>query len=517
MAGVFIFKASAYLHLSTLILHRMVRLLLILSLACTIVSCSVTNKNYHPDKKYAREALVEDYNLLQQILEKKHPSLYWYTPKDSMNFYFDSLRNVIADSMTEQRFAWEVLAPLTQKVRCGHTSLSMSKNWSKFLRGKTIPSFPLYLKVWKDSMMVYGNLNRTDSLFKYGTLITSINGLPNKIIIQKIFQYLPLDGYADNVNYIRLSGNFPYFHRNVFGLYKNYRVGYIDSTGLEKTTLVPMWNPQPDTSKIKKEKREKIPRKTFRKNRLENERSLAIDSNNIATMNLTTFSNGEGRHLRKFFRQSFKTLREREVKNLVIDLRSNGGGEINLSVMLTKYLRNTPFKVADSAYAIARSFAPFTGSIKHGFFSNIALPFISRKKADGLYHFGYWERHWYKPKKKNFYNGNAYLLINGPTFSAATLFCNAVKGQSNITIVGEEAGGGWHGNNGIMIPDITLPVTGLRVRLPFFKLVQFNHVPKNGLGLVPDVAVPPTIENLRQRVDKKMLVVKELIRSREGK
>ncbi|MEJ7672776.1 MAG: hypothetical protein WKF59_08690 [Chitinophagaceae bacterium] len=53
-------------------------------------------------------------------------------------------------------------------------------------------------------------------------------------MIKKMFGYMVQDGYEDNVNYIRLSTSFPYFHRNVFGIYKNYSVQYIDSFGNEK-------------------------------------------------------------------------------------------------------------------------------------------------------------------------------------------------------------------------------------------------------------------------------------------
>ena len=105
-----------------------------------------------------------------------------------------------------------------------------------------------------------------------------------------------------------------------------------------------------------------------------------------------------------------------------------------------------------------------------------------------------------------------YVLTNGPTFSASTLFCNAVKGQSNIKLAGEETGGGWYGNNGIMIPDIILPNTKLRVRLPFFKLVQYNHVPKDGRGVAPDIYIPPTVEGVRKGLDRKMLIVKQMIK-----
>jgi C-terminal processing protease CtpA/Prc len=106
------------------------------------------------------------------------------------------------------------------------------------------------------------------------------------------------------------------------------------------------------------------------------------------------------------------------------------------------------------------------------------------------------------------------VLINGQTFSASTLFCNAVKGQSKITLVGEEAGGGWHGNSGILIPDITLPYTHLRVRLPLFKIVQYNHVPKNGSGVMPDIYIGTSYEALVKGFDKKMQVVMEMIKKK---
>jgi hypothetical protein len=479
-------------------------------------SCAVSKKKYNPDKKFSRQQLQQDYTLLKNILEKKHPSLYWYTPKDSMAFYFDSLQHVIADSMTELQFGWQVLAPLTQKIRCGHTSFSMSRNWYKFTRDKRIPSFPLLLKVWGDTMLVTANLNRKDSVIKTGTVLTSINGTGSHQLLQQMFRYLPLDGYSDNVNYIRISSSFPYFHRNIFGIYKNYRVGYIDSTGIEKTALLPMWVPPPaDTGKKNKTiPLVKPPRKQLRKERKESYRTLAIDSTlSTATMTLNTFSTGGGRHLRSFIKQSFRKIRQQRINNFILDLRSNGGGEISMYTLLAKYIRHKPFKVADTAFAAGKSLSPYTKYVKQGLLTNLGLLFLTKKQQDGYYHFGFYERKTYRPKKKNHFNGKVYVLVNGPTFSASTLLCNAIKGQSNVTVAGEEAGGGWHGNNGIMIPDIVLPNTKIRVRLPLFRLVQYNHVPKDGRGLQPDIYIPPVAEAVKKGIDRKMEIIKGLIKS----
>lgn len=482
----------------------------------TLFSCASSYKTYRADKKFASQPLQQDFILLRNILEQNHPSLYWYTPKEKMDFYFDSLYNTIADSMTEQQYGWQIIAPLTQKIHCGHTTFSMSKNWNRFMINKRIPSFPLLVKTWGDTMVVTANLNKDDSIIKRGTVITFINNVPVKTLQQQMFQYLPADGYANNVNYIRLSSNFPYFHRSIFGIYKNYRVGYLDSSGNEKKILLPMWVRPADTSKqVKKiaHKEDKKPRWVYKKERRESYRSLEIDTAiNTAVFTLNTFSAGGGRHLKSFIQNSFRQLKRDSIGNLIIDLRNNGGGDIDLYALLTKYIRHTPFKVADSVYAVTKSVSPYSKYIKQSFFTNIGLFFLTKKRADGNYHFGFYERHLYRPKKNNHFNGKVFVLINGPTFSASTLFCHAVKGQQNVTLVGEETGGGWHGNSGVMIPNITLPNTKLKVRLPLFKLVQYNHVPKDGRGVVPDMYIPPTVEGVVKGLDRKMMTVKEMIK-----
>ncbi|MEI7735208.1 MAG: S41 family peptidase [Ferruginibacter sp.] len=481
--------------------------------ALFLYSCATSNKNYNPAKKYSKQVLQQDYTLLKNILQKKHPSVYWYTAKDSMDFYFDHYYNAIEDSMTEQQFGWKIIAPLTDKLRCGHTSFGMSKAYNKWVNNKQIPSFPLFMKVWKDTMIVTGNLNRKDSILKRGTLITGINGLSNTQLMQTLFGYMTEDGIANNVNFLRLSNNFPYYHRNIFGISREYTVNYADAAGNAKTIRVPVFDPPKDSSKrnritplVKRTKEE------IKKQQLQNIRSLAIDTaNNTAIITLNTFSTG---HLRKFFRQTFRYIKKAEIKNVVLDIRSNGGGKINSSTLLTKYVTRIPFKVADSAFCVSRTLHPYTRYVKGKFINNMAFLFLTHKKSDGNYHFGIWERRTYHPKQYNHFDGNLYVLINGQTFSASTLFSHAVKGQTGITIVGEEAGGGNYGNNGIMIPDITLPHTHLRVRLPLFRLVQNNHGVKDGHGVQPDIYIGTSYDALIKGYDKKMQVVMEMIRGK---
>ena len=460
--------------------------------------------------------LQKDFSFFKQALESNHPSLYWYTPKDSMDRYFKEYYNSIKDSMTEQQFIWRIMAPMVALVRCGHTSLGYSKGYVKWASGRKFSSFPFYVKMWRDSMAITGSLYKKDSLLKTGTLITSINGLNNRQLIGNMFNYLPMDGYAANVNYQRLSGNFPRYLGNIYGLSKTYKVGYMDSAGQPQMANIPLFEIKRDTAKLDrlqpKPKRIKPTPLPASERRLRY-RSFAIDSTGqFATLTLNSFTKGR---LRGFFRNNFCNMRTAQIPNLVLDLRINGGGRVNLSTLLTKYISRTPFKVADSLYSKTKFTGKYTRHLQAGFFNNVAMFFMTKRKPDGNFHMGYLERKMYKPKKKNHYNGDVYVLINGATFSASSVFCNAVKGQAGITLVGEETGGGWYGNNGILIPDLTLPHTKMRVRLPLFRLVQYKHVAQKGTGVPPDVYVGTNYEAILLKKDLKMEVVRELINNKK--
>ncbi len=469
-------------------------------------SCSI--KNYSPTKKLSKENLQNDFSLLIKILEEKHPSLYWYTSKDSMDLYFNRYFNEIKDSMTDQDFAWKIISPLLNKIKCGHTSVSMTKKYYKWEKQQKFKSFPYHLKIWADSMAVSRQQSLRDTFFKRGTIIKSINGLNVDMLKNRVFDCFPQDGNSTNVSYVRLSSNFPYYFRNVFGNFNNYEVNYIDSSGKNSVVVISEYNPASDTlKKVSAIKIKQVPVSKFQK--LEESRSFEIDSTGaFAIMRLNTFSKGR---LRAFFRESFKQLRQNHIPNLILDIRINGGGRVSTSTLLTKYLSNTSFKVADSVYSKTNTLSPYTKYFKNKFINNLQFLFIVRKHKDSLFHLNRYESKYYNIKKRNHFNGKTYVLINGPTFSASCLFANAIKGQKGITLVGEETGGGVYGNNGMMIPDLKLPYSKLRVRIPLFRIVQFHHVKEKGSGIMPDIYVPTNYEALVKGYDKKMTLVKQLI------
>src|SRR5258705_13946944 len=90
------------------------------------MSCSAGKSVVGPSKKYPLAKIQKDYSIFQHILEEYHPSLYWYTPKDSMDYFFSRGYSQLKDSMTEVAFR-RVLSFVVTGINCGHTSIRPSK------------------------------------------------------------------------------------------------------------------------------------------------------------------------------------------------------------------------------------------------------------------------------------------------------------------------------------------------------------------------------------------------------
>ncbi|MDQ6814361.1 MAG: S41 family peptidase [Bacteroidota bacterium] len=473
------------------------------------VSCNIARKaSYDPNQKYSSKQLTEDFIILQKVLKSNHPGLYWYATKDSVDGYFSEMLSSLKDSLTEHQFRNKV-SWVIDKIHCGHTTVRSSQRYSRYYSTHKTPLFPLSLKVWRDTAVVVANARRNDSTIKRGTLITSINNFSTTQILDSICMLIGTDGYSSNFKYQLISFNFPGYYRNAFGSDSVFLLKYLDSLGKQKEIKLRSFEAKADTNR----QRERLPLEGIKKQRriqqLLNSRSLQLDSSlHTAFLSVNTFSEGK---LNRFFRKSFKQIKQKHMQNVVLDLRLNSGGSVLSSTKLTQYLIKQPFRVADTVAAYTRDF-PYKKYIKPWFIYWLSMHISGRKYDDGRIHFRYFENHRFKPKKRNHFDGKLYVLTGGYTFSAAALVAGKLKGQNNVTIVGEETGGGAYGNSAMFLPTIVLPETGLRVTLPLYRMVLNAQLPKDGHGVLPDVEVNAAVAPIKMGIDAKMEKVKKLIK-----
>jgi hypothetical protein len=460
-------------------------------------------------KKFSPEELRSDLFLLKNILEANHPSLYWYTSRETLDSIFSATISGINDSMNELEFKNSV-STFVSKIRCGHTVVRSSRRYSKNITRYRFPLFPLSIKLWEDSMVVLGSLSGKDALLSRGTRLLSINGHDARFFVDTFSRHISVDGYGRQFSNQLVSNNFGAYYKNILGLDSVYRIAFINSAGQRADTLIKNIFPaskKPPAETVSTDSMPRWSRRERKKLQLAEKRRLEFDSvSKIAYMLLGSFS---GSGTASFIRSSFRKIRKSGMSNLVIDLRSNGGGKVSNSTLLTRYLSDHSFRVADT---VVRS----TGRLKYkkhiqqAWLYQLGLLFSGRRQSDGRFHFTQFERKVWQPKQQNHFDGNVFLIQGGFSFSAATLLLGELRGQRNVRLIGEESGGAYYGNSAMFIPGLTLPHSKIRVSLPLFRVVAGSSRPR-GSGILPDVAVPPSSEAIRRGIDPKMEKIKSLI------
>jgi C-terminal processing protease CtpA/Prc len=525
---------------------------------------------------YIKEkAAKDDLALLHQILKKNHPSYNWYTPTATIDQIFTETINGIKDSISEIDFALKANYCIGF-IKCGHTVLFLPKKSAAAINKGYTRIFPMGFLPYKDTLLVLYNNTIFNNEIRRGTKVVGINGVSSKLLIDSLSHYFSGDGYAEIYRERRLGNNFPFIHRNVFGLSKQYEVSYINQKNELATVKVSVFPPmidssikpkikqvdtvikktadtlrlsnaksdfKPDSIAIKNEIENKVriedkkdttpskittiktpsknntpnkrkTKKALKLARFENVRKIEIDTS--LSMAYITLNSFKGARLRKFYRKQFKKIKELKIQHLVLDVRDNGGGYINKYILLTKYLASKKFKVADTVSASTRKLFR-KGLMKQGFWNNLFLKFFTKKRADGRYHITAYEKKWRRIKKRNHFDGAIYIINGYSSFSATTLLGNNLKGQSNVTIVGDETGGAHYGNSGVLLPTLTLPNTKMQLTMPLFRVVINSKVPFNGRGIMPDEPAIATPESLQQGLDVKKQKVLSLIKQRLGK
>jgi hypothetical protein len=222
-----------------------------------------------------------------------------------------------------------------------------------------------------------------------------------------------------------------------------------------------------------------------------------LDSARVAILTIPGWGSSQAdadkRDLRGTFTRAFATMRDSGTRALIIDVRNNGGGEDEPARVLFSYIAQRPFRWYDRIIVNDTSRYAFAKYIVE---PDSFDPGMLRRRADGRYDLvgepslG----RIFQPAEQSF-GGAVFALMNGGSFSTSTEFVAQLKASRRATLIGEESGGAFQGNNSGFEPVLALPNTGLRLRLPlasYYMAVSGHGGDRR--GVMPDVALSPTVQ-----------------------
>ena len=321
--------------------------IILLLIVASLSSCVFSKKyNQKLKVKHSVDKLKADLAIIKTSLEEAHPGLYWYITKEKLDFKFDSLQSLLKDSMSSVAF-YRMTAPVVSDVKCGHTrliyaGLKLSKKEKAANKKKGLaPLSQLQYKVENDRLFIAVNKNKSLNNFTPGAEIISIDSIPTTQFLEKTKRLFSTDGYNQTFYNEVLNKSFAAYYYLTFPKRDSSLIVLRDSSGLCVEYLK---TEKPDTTKkkISAEQRKKqqqealAKRKIKRKNRYkgfdENQQPLLdfkIDTKleSTAVLKVKSFS-FPNNNFHKFFRESFQSLQESKIENLILDLRGNGGGNL---------------------------------------------------------------------------------------------------------------------------------------------------------------------------------------------
>ncbi len=411
------------------------------------------------DMTFTLKQLQEDFLQMRHAMESLHPAMYDYISKDDFDVLFERRFKELNSSMgLEDAFC--MFASVMARMGCMHSNVWMPSGYWSNLTGKL---FPIKMRFIGEDALAYRSYSEFDAL-PAGSKILSINGEPMEEILQNLKTVISADAQSDQYKKFRLGFRFPLLYSLFYGHPDSFVVVYQKpGEEMERKAVI---HPVP-TNRIWKNMTEPM--------ELDFEVHKEIST---AIITIPDFAYYDARDkFYGFVDGSFAEIANNGIKNLIIDLRRNNGGDPFCAVRLFAHIAHKPVPYFSKPY---------------GRYSRLEKPV---------------------PLRENHFKGKLYILIDGGGASTTGHLLGLLKYHKIGTIVGEESGATYvcHDAHGAFI----LKHSQFQVsvaRGTFASAVQ--GLPKDR-GILPDISVSQIAEDLAAGIDTVLEHTLSLIRGQD--
>jgi hypothetical protein len=423
---------------------------------------SFCQQNAFKPKKIAARELKEDFSMLRDTLQKIHAGLYRYKSKAEMDHIFDSCFNTLNDSMGVTAF-YGLTRFVIASIEDGHTNSKLSRDdMNDFINNaEFFPAMVLFIN--NRAFILCSKQN--NSLAQSELL--SINDHSIHEVIKRMFNYIQSDaGIASHKNW-ELPENFHLLYKVLYGAEEKFMIRYKTKSGAIQTAILP-------ADHIKNI----ICAQPFSKP--EKYLTLEYKPGNIAVLTIRSFFDGfleqTKENFSRFLDSAFRDIGSKKPASLIIDIRSNQGGNDDNGILLYSYLVQKPFLYYASQETVSEKF--------------------SKNEHSNLQE---------QQPQANSYTGKLFVLTNGRSFSGSAEFSAMVRSNQRGLFIGEECGGGYYGNTSGDEDNVTLPNSQISVRIPKVRYTMaVKKVTLTDVGIIPDFIFYNSITDIAENKDSQL-------------
>ncbi|MEL6656356.1 MAG: S41 family peptidase [Bacteroidota bacterium] len=455
--------------------------------------------------------LEEDFRILFQSLQESYPSLYRYRSPAFLTSFYDKTVSAFDEEMTRSAFGVAVSA-FVSIIGDGHMQVAFPDEFQKEYQ-RQLKRLPFAMKMVGTDVIITTNYLDVSGPLSNARLV-ALNGKSINEVLNELAQIIPSDGYNLTGKYHRLFYNFDFYYSLIYG-----------NNSRAEIDFIPFNAEQPSSATV-----DLIDGETFEK--LQSELSTESEWNpfsfrivgDIGVLNIKTFNGYDD--FTNFIDESFQEIADLQLDELIIDLRSNGGGEETNAIYLYSHLATDPFLYYDR-YEVKTPQQPLSGQqsslvsyetmnlLRSASSLNAAQQQIidDISASDGRL---IDPNELQMPASINRFTGTVVVLIDGGSFSATSELCAIMARDQRATFVGTETGGGLDGNTSGLYDQITLPHSGLKIKVPLIKYVSAIGEAEHqfGRGVMPNITVYPTQDSEGQTVDNPLNFSIDLLKSK---
>ena len=305
---------------------------------------------FSQNEKWPAQKLKQDLSIFREIRQKANSGVYKYRTKKQIDSIYTWAFSQLQEPKELLDF-YKIILKITDFEGSLHNDTTLPDEFeNQYSSGKVF--FPYPLKLINSKIVV----NFKNNEIPLGSQIYSINRIDSDKIVQSFYKYYTTDGFNISGKSIGINNSFGKYFRMEYGPQEHFSIVYSLPNETQKLSksISSVTN---ETRKENFKNRYSLPFDSLQYQRAKNKYSFKVLSPSTALLSIHTFLIGmhakDKEHLayKKYLDSCFQFLSQHhDIKNVIVDIRNNGGGTDPNDIITYSYLTQKPYRENSAAY-----------------------------------------------------------------------------------------------------------------------------------------------------------------------